>query len=87
MQVLNYVKSKNIISSHFLYYISGEEIFVHYGYDLDGCPDWYEEAWQRGTYPVPDSLQEELLNWEESDYNRSTDCTRLKDIILKDEKI
>ena len=18
----------------------GEEIFVHYGYDLDGCPDW-----------------------------------------------
>jgi hypothetical protein len=66
---------------------SGEEIFVHYGYDLDGCPEWYEEAWQRGTYPVPDSLQEELLNWEESDYNRSTDCTRLNDIILKDETI
>merc|ERR1712038_994202 len=65
----------------------GEEIFVHYGYDLDGCPDWYEEAWQRGTYPVPDSLQEELQNWEESDYNRSTDCTRLKDFIPKDEKI
>jgi len=63
----------------------GEEIFVHYGYDLDGCPDWYEDAWQRGTYPIPDSLQAELQNWEETDYNRSTECTRLKDFILKDE--
>ncbi len=25
-----------------------EEIFVHYGYELNGCPDWYEEAWLSG---------------------------------------
>ena len=65
----------------------GEEIFVHYGYDLDGCPEWYEEAWTRGTYPVPDSLQDELKNWEETDYNRASDCTRLKDFVLKGEKV
>ena len=63
----------------------GEEIFVHYGYDLDGCPEWYEEAWARGTYPIPDSLQEELANWEVTDYDRSADCTRLKDFVLKDQ--
>ena len=26
----------------------GEEVFVHYGYELDDCPDWYEEAWSKG---------------------------------------
>ncbi|QQP50609.1 Uncharacterized protein FKW44_011659 [Caligus rogercresseyi] len=40
---------------------AGEEIFVHYGYDLDGCPDWYEMAWLKGTYPIPESLKE---GWE-----------------------
>ncbi len=28
----------------------GEEIFVHYGYELDGCPEWYEEAWLKGEW-------------------------------------
>ncbi|CAB4068287.1 SETD7 [Lepeophtheirus salmonis] len=37
---------------------AGEEIFVHYGYDMDGCPDWYEVVWLQGTYPVPESLKE-----------------------------
>ena len=32
---------------------SGEEVFVHYGYELTNCSDWYEEAWQQGKYPVP----------------------------------
>ena len=36
-----------------------EEIFVHYGYQLDTCPDWYEEAWRTGNYAVPDSLKDE----------------------------
>ena len=27
---------------------AGEEIFVLYGYDLDYCPDWYMEAWDKG---------------------------------------
>ena len=22
----------------------GEEIFVHYGYNLNNCPDWYEQV-------------------------------------------
>ena len=21
------------------------------------CPDWYEEAWQTGNYPIPDALK------------------------------
>ena len=63
----------------------GEEIFVHYGYDLDDCPDWYKDAWQRGTYPVPDWGDWEDTNWEETKYNRTTDCTRIKNYILKDE--
>ena len=25
-----------------------EEVFVHYGYELDDCPDWYESAWSQG---------------------------------------
>lgn len=39
-----------------------EEIFVHYGYELDDCPDWYEEAWQGGFYPVPASFKEWYIN-------------------------
>eukprot|EP00092_Neocalanus_flemingeri_P021710 GFUD01023548.1.p1 GENE.GFUD01023548.1~~GFUD01023548.1.p1 ORF type:complete len:461 (+),score=107.13 GFUD01023548.1:170-1552(+) len=27
-----------------------QEIFVRYGYDLDWCPDWYQEAWNSGNY-------------------------------------
>jgi len=27
-----------------------EEIFVRYGYDLDLCPEWYLEAWKKGTF-------------------------------------
>ena len=23
---------------------AGEEIFVHYGYHLNNCPDWYEQV-------------------------------------------
>jgi len=37
----------------------GEEIFVRYGYDLDNCPDWYLQAWEKGEYPVPDSMKSE----------------------------
>ena len=29
---------------------AGEEIFVRYGYDLDYCPDWYLNAWEKGNY-------------------------------------
>ena len=36
----------------------GEEIFVHYGYELANCPDWYEEAWFSGKYPIPDSMRD-----------------------------
>ena len=41
---------------------AGEEIFVHYGYDLDGCPEWYEEAWLKGNYPIPDSMKDSWAN-------------------------
>ena len=37
---------------------AGEEIFVHYGYELANCPDWYEEAWFSGKYPIPDSMRD-----------------------------
>jgi hypothetical protein len=40
----------------------GEEIFVHYGYELDSCPEWYEEAWLQGNYPIPESFQEWYIN-------------------------
>ena len=23
---------------------AGEEVFVHYGYNLSNCPDWYEQV-------------------------------------------
>lgn len=45
-----------LLSTHDI--AAGEEIFVHYGYELNGCPDWYEEAWLKGSYPVPESLRE-----------------------------
>ena len=51
-----------------------EEIFVHYGYQLDTCPDWYEEAWRTGNYAVPDSLKDEDGNhWEDTDYRQNRD--------------
>ena len=28
---------------------AGEEIFVRYGYDLNYCPDWYRDSWERGN--------------------------------------
>lgn len=37
---------------------AGEEIFVHYGYGLDRCPDWFAEAWAKGNYPIPESFKE-----------------------------
>ena len=58
----------SLVSNHDIK--EGEEIFVHYGYHLDGCPEWYEEAWRSGNYPVPDSLKEE--DWEDSDYHDSS---------------
>ena len=42
----------------------GEEIFTHYGYELDDCPVWYEEAWQKGDYPVPKNFKEWYINEE-----------------------
>ena len=27
-------------------------------YDLSGCPDWYEESWLKGNYPIPDSMKD-----------------------------
>ena len=32
------------------YVSQGEEIFVRYGYELDYCPDWYLEAWEKGNH-------------------------------------
>jgi len=46
-----------IASKHFI--AKGEEIFVRYGYELDYCPDWYLEAWEKGNFPVPDSMKGE----------------------------
>lgn len=43
----------------------GEEVFVHYGYELDDCPDWYEAAWQLGDYPVPETFTEWSYNVDE----------------------
>jgi len=51
-----------------------EEIFVHYGYHLDTCPDWYEEAWRTGNYAVPDSLKDEDgEHWTDEDYRPNRD--------------
>lgn len=42
-----------------------EEIFVHYGYDLENCPDWYEEVWLKGNYPIPDSMRK-IYNFDDN---------------------
>jgi len=39
-----------------------EEIFVHYGYELEDSPDWYEAAWQNGNFPVPPKFKEWHIN-------------------------
>ena len=36
---------------------AGEEIFVHYGYTLEHCPDWFTDAWATDNYPVPESFK------------------------------
>ena len=36
---------------------AGEEIFVHYGYTLEHCPDWYTDAWAQDNYPIPESFK------------------------------
>ena len=36
----------------------GEEIFIHYGYTLQNCPEWFSEAWIKDNYPVPNSFKE-----------------------------
>ena len=38
-----------------------EEVFVHYCYGLDRCPDWYTDAWAAGNYPVPSSFQDSAV--------------------------
>ena len=35
-----------------------EEIFIHYGYGLNHCPEWYADAWSKGEYPIPESFKE-----------------------------
>jgi len=32
---------------------------VLYGYDLDYCPDWYMEAWDKGNFAIPESMKRE----------------------------
>jgi len=32
--------------------VACEEIFVRYGYELDNCPDWYAEEWNKGCFEV-----------------------------------
>jgi len=39
-----------------------EEIFVRYGYELNYCPTWYRDAWEKGNYPVPESMKSEYLS-------------------------
>jgi len=56
---------------------SGEEVFVHYGYELTDCPDWYEEAWQQGNYPVPETFQE---------WSYTTDLAPMSTIPIEDKK-
>lgn len=35
-----------------------EEIFIHYGYTLNHCPDWYEAAYANEQYPVPEYFKD-----------------------------
>ena len=37
---------------------AGEEIFCHYGYEMDDCPTWYEAAWLAGSYEMPKKFTE-----------------------------
>ena len=46
---------------------AGEEIFVHYGYDLDRCPDWYSDAWDHDIYPVPESFKDLTAQTDETE--------------------
>ena len=46
---------------------AGEEIFVHYGYTLDRCPDWYADAWVQDNFAIPDSFKPRT-DHEEKDY-------------------
>lgn len=46
-----------------------EEIFIHYGYGLNHCPDWYVDAWSKGEYPIPESFKE----WHNKVVESSTD--------------
>jgi hypothetical protein len=42
------VFSPELFYTLWLYLCQGEEIFVRYGYELDYCPEWYLEAWEKG---------------------------------------
>lgn len=46
-----------IVSKHHM--AAGEEAFVWYGYDLDYCPAWYLDAWEKQAFTVPDSMRSE----------------------------
>merc|ERR1711953_186597 len=35
-----------------------QEVFVHYGYELDDCPVWYEDSWNKGCFPIPPTFKE-----------------------------
>ena len=43
-----WLKHRNIVFP----VLQGEEIFVRYGYELDYCPDWYLEAWEKGEFKI-----------------------------------
>jgi hypothetical protein len=57
---------------------ANEEIFCHYGYNLENCPDWYESAWQNGNYPIPESMKdiwgEKGNDWAKDDANAKCDA-------------
>jgi hypothetical protein len=40
--------TSELVHTLWLYLCQGEEIFVRYGYELDYCPEWYLEAWEKG---------------------------------------
>jgi hypothetical protein len=60
----------------------GEEVFVHYGYDLENCPQWYEDVWLKGSYPIPESMRK-CYNLEEENENESSNPTKqmVEDIV------
>lgn len=64
----------------------GEEIFVKYGYDLDWCPDWYAEAWSRGSYENV-VAKNTIATLDDLDEHLPDDCgtgrhTHLPDMII-----